>query len=431
MQNDRFGLPITTNSSEARDAYIAGVDGVLSAAAGERNHLARAIAADPDFALAHVALARARFIVGDAAGAREAIARARALAGATTPREQSHIEVLCLAMEGKPVESLAATHTHLVHHPRDAMVAAPATGVFGLIGFSGRQGREPEQVEFLEALKPHLADDWWYQSVYAFALCEAGRLDEALEQIERSMAANPANAHGAHIKAHVLYERGDDAAGLAYLDSWLPGYAREGLMHVHISWHVAMFALVRGDAGRAWNVYRAQVQPGSTWGPALNIVTDAPAFLWRAELAGQPRDPAAWHAVNEYAAKSFPKPGIAFVEVHRALSLVADGDRAGLEAYVGEIEQRVAAGRAPAGTVVPRLAQGFSAFAAGDWEKAIAVLEPASVETVRIGGSRAQRDLVENTLLAAYLKAGRTDDARRRIAARTDRHPSVPVAGLA
>ena len=76
-------------------------------------------------------------------------------------------------------------------HPRDAMVASPATGVFGLIGFSGRQGREPEQVEFLEALRPHLADDWWFQAVYAFALEEIGRLDEALDLIERSMAKNP------------------------------------------------------------------------------------------------------------------------------------------------------------------------------------------------------------------------------------------------
>ena len=48
----------------------------------------------------------------------------------------------------------------------------------------------------------------------------------------------------------------------------------------------------------------------------------------------------------------------------------------------------------------------------------------------RIGGSRAQRDLVENTLLAAYLKAGRPDDARRLVAAHGDRRPTVPVAGL-
>jgi predicted P-loop ATPase/GTPase len=52
-------------------------------------------------------------------------------------------------------------------------------------------------------------------------------------------------------------------------------------------------------------------------------------------------------------------------------------------------------------------------------------------ETVRVGGSRAQRDLIENTLLAAYLKAGRETEALKLVAAHTDRRPSVPVAGFA
>ncbi len=430
MQHDRYGLPITTGSAVARDAYVAGVDCVLSAAHGDRDHLARAVMADAEFALAHAALARARFLVADVAGAREAAARARALAPGTTPREQSHIEALCLAIDGKPVDALAATRRHLAEHPRDAMVAAPATGVFGLIGFSGRQDREPEQLAFLDALKPHLADDWWFQSVYAFALEEMGRLDEALDIIERSMAANPANAHGAHIKAHVLYERGEDAAGLAWLDSWLPSYPRAGLMHCHISWHVAMFALVLGDGARAWRIYREQVHPGGAWGPALNVATDAPAFLWRSELAGHKRDQVLWRQLNDYVRTAFPRPGVAFVEVHRVLSAVAAGDRAGLESYAAEIEERVAAGKAPSGDVVPRLARGLAAYGAEDWDRTIAELEPALAQTVRIGGSRAQRDVVENTLIAAYLKAGRQAEARQRIAAHTDRRPSVPVAGL-
>ena len=430
MLVDRYGLPLSTSSTAARDAYVAGVDCVLSAAHGDQAHLGRAVEADPDFALAHIALARARFLMADVPGARQSAARARELAPKTTPREQSHIDALGLAIEGKPIESLAATRDHLGRHPRDAMVASPATGVFGLIGFSGRQGREPEQVEFLETLKPHLGDDWWFQGVYAFALEEHGRLDEARELIERSMAQNPANAHGAHIKAHVLYEQGEDRAALDYLDSWLPTYPREGLMHCHISWHVAMFALTLGESARAWQVYQAQVHPGGAWGPALNVATDGPAFLWRAELAGHARQPSLWNEIHAYGQKSFPKPGIAFVDVHRALAAVAAGDRDGIASYVAELEQRAATGRSPAGDVVPRLANGLAAYGDGDWAKAIAILEPALAETVRIGGSRAQRDLVENTLLAAYLKAGREDDARRLLAAHTERRPSVPIAGL-
>jgi hypothetical protein len=431
MLTDRYGLAISTSSEAARDAYIAGCDGVLSAAHDDKANLERAVAFDADFGLAHAALARARFLLADVAGARQAAARARALAERGTAREQSHINALCLAIEGKPVESLAASRAHLAEYPRDAMVAAPATGVFGLIGFSGRPGRELEQVAFLEALKPHLADDWWFQAVYAFALEEVGRLDEALDLIERSMAQNPRNAHGAHIKAHVLYEQGEDRDALAYLSAWLPGYRREGLLHCHISWHVALFALMVGDASRAWQVYEAQVRPGGAWGPALNVATDAPAFLWRAELAGEARRPKAWQEVHAYAQQAFPRAGIAFVDVHRALAAVAAGDSGAIGGIVSELQQRAASGRSPAGEVVPRLAAGLAAYGRGDFNAAIAVLEPALAETVRIGGSRAQRDLVENTLLAAYLKVGRDDVARKQVAARTDRRPSVPVAGLA
>lgn len=429
MLTDRYEQPLSTSSETARDAYVAGCDALLSAAPGEAADLARAIEADPGLALAHAALARSRFLMADVAGARQAAMQARALAATVTVRERSHIDAICLAIEGRPTEALAATRAHLARNPRDAMVAAPATGVFGLIGFSGRLDREAEQIAFLEALRPHLDDDWWFQALYAFALEEVGRLDEALALIERSMTANPHNAHGAHIKAHVLYELGEDRAALDYLDSWLPGYSREGLMHCHISWHVALFALILGDATRAWTVYQAQVHPGGAWGPALNVATDAAAFLWRAELAGQSPSRSLWDEVHHYARESFPKAGIAFVDVHRALAHIATDDRGGLDDIVSELEQRAASGRLPAGEVVPRLATGLAAYGKGDWSGAIAALEPALRETVRIGGSRAQRDLIDNTLLAAYLKDGRMAEARRLVSMRTDRRPSIPVAG--
>lgn len=431
MLTDRYGLPITTTSQAARDAYIAGADGVLGAGDTDKADLRRAIAADPDFALAHIALARASFIVADVATARAGVAKARELSARLTPREQSHVNALALAMEGKPVDSFEATKKHLVDYPRDAMVAAPATGVFGLIGFSGRPGREPEQLEFLEPLKKHLAGDWWFQAVYSFALEELGRLDEALDQIDRSMATHPRNAHGAHIKAHVLYEMGEDRKALDYLERWMSSYALDGMMHCHISWHIALFALILGDLDKAWRIYNAQVRPGSAWGPALNVATDAPAFLWRAELAGHGRKQDEWQHVHAYVQKSFPKAGIAFVDVHRALSAVAAGDNAAIGSIVAELEERSASGKAPSGDIVPRLAKGLAAYGKGDWTGTIAALEPALTDTVRIGGSRAQRDVIQNTLLAAYMKAGQQDKARKLLAAVTDRRPSIPVSGLA
>jgi hypothetical protein len=117
--------------------------------------------------------------------------------------------------------------------------------------------------------------------------------------------------------------------------------------------------------------------------------------------------------------------------VHRALACVASDDRDGLDRMVADLQQRAETGRAPAGDVTARLAMGLSAYAQHDWAGAIAMLEPALAETVRIGGSRAQRDLIDFTLLAAHLKAGRPAEAHRLLAARVERRPSTPVAGLA
>jgi hypothetical protein len=308
-------------------------------------------------------------------------------------------------------------------------VLAPATGVFGLIGFSGRQAREEELYDFLAGLAPEYRGDWWFESVRAFAACETGRLEEAWRLIEPSMTANPANAHGAHIKAHVLYEMGETRRTLEFLDAWMPGFDRRGLMHCHLSWHVALSALALGERERAWQAYRSSVHPGGSWGPPINVVTDTASFLWRAELAGEPRAPDAWREVQAYALRSFPKAGVPFADVHTALACVANDDFGELERLVAGMRDRIAAGKYAPGDVVPKIAEAFAAYAKGDWNAAISRFEEALPETVRIGGSRAQRDLIENTLIAAYLKGDRPESARRLVAGRADRRPAVEVAG--
>ena len=83
-----------------------------------------------------------------------------------------------------------------------------------------------------------------------------------------------------------------------------------------------------------------------------------------------------------------------------------------LGSRLAEICSLVGDGKFASGSLVPSLARAFSAFLVADWDEVIAAIEPVMGEHERIGGSRAQRDLVEFTLLKAYLSAGRTDEAR-------------------
>jgi len=215
------------------------------------------------------------------------------------------------------------------------------------------------------------------------------------------MALDPESAHGAHVKAHVHYEAGEKERGLTFLQQWIPAYAKEGLLHCHINWHIALWQLELGDFDAAMKTYLAGVHPGAAWGPPINVLTDAASFLWRAELAGNRGNAELWHEVKRYGDQCFPAAGLAFADVHRALAYAATGDELALETLLGELKAREEAGKLFAGPIVPRLAQAFDAFAKKDFAKAVALIEPHMAEHERIGGSRAQRDLIELTLRAA------------------------------
>ncbi|PLQ00240.1 tetratricopeptide repeat protein 38 family protein [Cupriavidus pauculus] len=429
MPEDRFGLNLSTTSNAARDAYVAGVDSVMAGVAGYREHLAESLRHDPSFALATIALARGRFLDGEIAVGRELAAAARDQVARHSPRERSHVNVLALSIEGKPGEAMRAMHEHVENWPRDGMVVAPATSVFGLYGFSGDPDHEEKLYQFLSSLASAYGHDWWFDAVLGFAACETGRLDEAWTLLNRALAANPRHAHAAHFRAHVMYERGESAAILEFLDAWLPDHDPRSLTHCHISWHVALAALALGKLDRAWDAYRRGVRPGAAWGPPINVVTDGVSFLWRAELAGSPRDEDAWRELHAHALRCYPKAGLGYADAHALIACVVSEDIASLQGRIAEISERLEAQSYPAGESVTRIAEGFAAYAAGDWDAAIHALQAAWPLTVRIGGSRAQRDLVALTLVAAYLKAGRPDAARTMIEKQQDRSMAIVVDG--
>ena len=74
---DRYGLTLSTSSAEAAAAYREGMDLLLAAWTGAAEAFERAIAADPDFALAHIARGRIHtfYQQGDVARQKAALAR--------------------------------------------------------------------------------------------------------------------------------------------------------------------------------------------------------------------------------------------------------------------------------------------------------------------------------------------------------------------
>jgi len=401
-----------TASALARDHYVTGVDRILGAGPDMVGAFHAALAADPGFALAHVGLARA------------AIADARALSDGLPPKQAAHINAVGLMIEGKTKQAYAAIRAHVAEHPRDALVAQTCTSIFGMIGFSGQPGREAELLAYTSALLPHYGDDWWMLSQHAFSLCETGQIDRASAMIDASLALNPRNAHGAHVRSHVDYEAGDVTAGATYLLNWLADYDRGALMHGHLSWHVALWSLEQGDVDAMWQRVDADVKPGAALGLPINVLTDSASILYRAELAGENVPAERWQAVSDYARQFFPKPGLGFVDIHAALAHAMAGNTDALETIIANPV-------GPAADLVREYASAYRAIAAQNWAEATGHLTSSMADHARIGGSRAQRDLLVHTLLGTLLKQGRDDEARRLLAMqRPVQAGTQPVAGL-
>src|SRR5439155_25485489 len=104
-----------------------------------------------------------------------------------------------------------------------------------------------------------------------------------------------------------------------------------------------------------------------------------------------------------------------FSDIHIALVQAVAGNESALEARARQIDELARQGRYPSGPCVPAVSLAFAAFERRDFFTAIEALQPIAGELERIGGSRAQLDLVEFTLLKAYLGTDRPEDARRRL----------------
>jgi tetratricopeptide (TPR) repeat protein len=422
---DRYGLTLTTSSSAAADHYRAALDHSLAGNAPAETTFDAAIAADDGFALAYVGKARLAQFRGAAAEAKANIARARELAPAATRREQQQIEAVGVAIDGNSARSLELVHEHLAEFPRDAYVASQAMGVYGLIGFSGRQDRNAEQLDFCEKLAPAYGDDWWFLANHAFALNELFRTKEARPLAERSIALYERNGHAAHTMAHVFYEEGDVPMGAKFLERWLVGYEPGAQLYGHVTWHLALFELIAGETGKALEIYDRVLRPTLGASTALGVIADSASFLWRTGLATEEDLSARWPEVGDFAAKAFPRAGITFADVHCALALAAAGNQACMGPLIDSLKERLEAGKIAAGPVVVALAEGAVAFAAGDYETAIRHMEPLRHEVVRVGGSHAQRDVFEETLLEAYLRAGHQEAAAALLTERLERRPSL------
>jgi tetratricopeptide (TPR) repeat protein len=281
---------------------------------------------------------------------------------------------------------------------------------FSSLVLSGVPGNRQRAMALVESDAERLGGDWRYDSLLAVVREEQRRYDEARALADRTLADQPDCAPAAHVITHVNYETGEHAAGIAWLDEW--SHDRTPLFYqTHFPWHNALHALALGDIEAALTRFNEQIGPAA--------VIDAGSLLWRCRLANAEVLDAgvAAAAAAAPALEAMPTP---FAVFNACLALAAAGDADALASVVVRLD---ADARPAFADLMAPIARGLLAMVEGRTDDTVASIQPLLDDLPRLGGSDAQREVVEDTLLRAFVAAGRAEEAEPLLRARLQRRP--------
>ena len=208
------------------------------------------------------------------------------------------------------------------------------------------------------------------------------------------------------------------------MGEWLKGYDRRVAYHVHLSWHQALFQLGMGRYRQVADLYENDIRP-SVVACDANSLADSASLMWRWFLFTGRYASFPWAELRNQADAAVQNPGLPFRDGHATMAFAAAGDQDGVGRIVEGWRSMADNGSALAAEAALPLMEGIRAFAEGEYAQAASLLKGVQPQLPRIGGSHAQHEVFEDTLLEAYLRAEQYDDAQTLLEARLARRPSI------
>jgi hypothetical protein len=412
---DVRGNLLGTDSAAACDAAETALWRMMSFYDPPLPDLDRAIDHDPHWSLPHTMKAGFLLSLTEPSmlpEARKHLERAQALLAAAPVRERAHHEATQRALDGRWHDACALWDEWLLEHPRDAL-ALQWVHLWDfyrgdLINLRARPARALPEWDEADPLFPHVL------ALHAFGLEENNLQVQAEEAGRRVLALDARSPWAIHTVAHVMEMQGRFDEGAAWLrqhqDQWSEGngYA------CHLWWHLALFRLEGLDDIGVLRLVDAHLS-----GDALQVTlqrVDAAAMLWRLHLLGVDVRERCAALVAQWDLADDSAGYYAFNDVHALLAMLAADDGARAEHWVARCAARaLTAGDAPrsnhamAREVGAPLMRALMCFARGEFASAAQALYTVRAKAQRFGGSHAQRDLIDQTLLAT---AGADSGAR-------------------
>jgi tetratricopeptide (TPR) repeat protein len=327
-----------------------------------------------------------------------------------TERERAHHAAVGHAIVGHRAAAVTILDRLLMSHPHDLMAHQSAALLDGFLGTFHRV-----RDRSLRAMPAWSADDPGYGvmlSFLGFGLEEAGDYARAEEVSRQAAELEPLSFWPHHAVAHVMEMTGRPQDGIGWMLAREPLWSRpEHANQVHIWWHKALFHVELGEYDTALALYDGPIR--ATQRKLALSLTNATALLWRLAAIGHDVGNR-WEELADLWDGRADGRLCVFTDVHAAMTdlgagrLAAVADRRALMAVTAADGTEAAAIYRDIG--LPAM-DGITAFHHGRHAEAVEHLLGARFNLWKLGGSHAQRDVLDWTLAEAARRGGLRDVA--------------------
>jgi len=416
---DRWGVPVLASSAEAVAALDTAVADLVALAGDPVGGADKAIAADGSLLLARVYAAYLSLYATTTDGVAAARSQLSGLEEPAAERETCHLRAARAWADGDWDLAVRWLEQALLANPRDLLAVKVAQD---LNFFLGNRLELRDSVARVLPAWPADDQDWGFvQGMYAFGLEENADYRQAQTLASAALDRNPRDVWSVHALAHVYEMEGRHREGVSFLAGSAPDWSGS-YFAVHNWWHKGLYHLELGELDTALALYDDPIRArrSTEW---LDVV-DAAALLWRLNLFGTDVTGRARQLAGDIDAL-VTEPVYLFNDWHAVMTFALAGDQA-------RAERVLAANRHPAGKTNARAAEraglnllrAFIAFTAGRPAETVDLLRDIRQHANVVGGSHAQRDVIDLTLIAAAARSGDRRLAAALINERAARKPA-------
>jgi hypothetical protein len=389
----------------------------------------KAIAESPDFVMAHALRAWLHLLGTEPAGI--AVARASRDAAWTRPataQEQGHLNAINHLVEGRWHQAAQVLEDVAIENPHDLL----ALQVGHQLDFFRGEARmlRDRIARALPAWSNSVPGYHAMLGMHAFGLEETGDYIAAEVAGRTAVALNARDSWAQHAVAHVMEMQGRQQEGITWMSNNTDGWSRDSFFAVHNWWHVALYHLDLGQADEALKLF-----DGPIYGAKSRVILemiDASAMLWRMHLRGVDVGDR-WRAVADAWEPVKDAGQYAFNDAHAAMAFVGAGRKDALAKVIEaqkEAMQRDGDNAMFTRKVGHPVVLAIKAFGERNYAETIWRLREVRNVAHRFGGSHAQRDVLDLTLIEAALRSGQQSIAMALAAERLATRPKSPLSRL-